>query len=80
VGPDGRRSLPRVRYVWIAIIAVSAAPLVIFAWFMNPLLAVLFGVEGWRERMARLYPYRWWILLALGVCAFSVAVYVDRYG
>jgi len=33
-----------VRYVWVAIIAVSAAPLVHVAWLANPLSIILFGV------------------------------------
>jgi hypothetical protein len=68
-----------VRYVWIAIIAVSAAPLVYVAWLANPLLLVLLGAEAWRDRIVRLYPYRWWILFLILVCAFSVVVYVVSY-
>jgi hypothetical protein len=69
-----------VRYVWIAIIAVSAAPLVYVGWLANPLVLALFGPEWWRDRVTRLYPYRWWILFAILVCAFSVAIYVANYG
>lgn len=68
-----------MRFVWIAIIAVSAAPLVYVAWFANPLSFILFGAEWWRARIARLYPYRWWILFLILVCAFSVAVYTASY-
>jgi predicted outer membrane lipoprotein len=68
-----------VRYVWIAIIAVSATPLTYFAWLGNPLSFMLLGAEEWRNRLARLYPYRWWILFLILVCAFSVAVYTARY-
>jgi hypothetical protein len=68
-----------VRYVWIAIIAISAAPLLYVGWLANPLVVVVLGVDQWRERTARLYPYRWWILLVILVCAFSVAVYTASY-
>jgi hypothetical protein len=68
-----------VRYVWIAIIAASGGPLVYVAWLANPLFIALFGVEWWRDRMIGLYPYRWWILFVILVCAFSVAVYTASY-
>jgi hypothetical protein len=68
-----------VRYVWIAIIAVSAVPLLYVAWLANPLAIVLFGMEWWLDRLERLYPYRWWILSLILVCAISVAVYMDSY-
>jgi hypothetical protein len=68
-----------VRYVWIAIIAVSAVPLLYVAWLANPLAIVLFGMEWWLDRVERLYPYRWWILSLILVCAISVAVYMDSY-
>jgi O-antigen/teichoic acid export membrane protein len=48
-----------VRYVLIVIIAASAAPLLYIAWLANPLSLVLFGAEWWRDRTARLYPFRW---------------------
>jgi hypothetical protein len=69
-----------VRYAWIAIIAVSAAPLAYVAFLANPFLVIVLGVDRWREQMARLSPYRWWILFLICVCAFSVAVYTARYG
>jgi hypothetical protein len=68
-----------VRYVWIAIIAVSAVPLLYVAWLANPLAIVLFGMEWWLDRVERVYPYRWWILSLILVCAISVAVYMDSY-
>jgi len=45
----------------------------------NPILLILFGVEGWRDRMMWLCPYRWWILVSLVVCASSAAVYKVSY-
>lgn len=68
-----------MRYVWIAIIAVSAVPLLYVAWLANPLAIVLFGMEWWLDRVERLYPYRWWILSLILVCAISVAVYMASY-
>jgi hypothetical protein len=68
-----------MRYVWIAIIATSAVPLVYVGWLANPVVVALLGVDQWRERTARLLPYRWWILFLIVVCAFSVAVYVASY-
>jgi hypothetical protein len=68
-----------VRYVWIAIIVASAVPLLYVAWLANPLVVMLSGLDSWRDRVARLYPYRWWILFLIVVCAFSVAVYAVSY-
>jgi hypothetical protein len=68
-----------MRYVWIAIIAVSAVPLLYVGWLANPLAVLLFGVEWWLDRVARLHPYRSWILFLILVCAFSVAVYTVSY-
>ena len=48
-----------MRFVWIAIITLTAAPLLYVGWLANPLVIVLLGTDGWRERTARLYPYRW---------------------
>jgi hypothetical protein len=69
-----------VRYVWLTIIAVSAIPLLPFALYANPLSLILLGVEEWRKRVSRLYPYRRWFWLSLVVCTFSVVVYSIRYG
>jgi hypothetical protein len=69
----------QMRYVWLAIIAVTVVPLVYVAWLANPLLLVLFGVDWWRDRIARLYPYRWQLLLLMVVCATSVAIYEVTY-
>jgi hypothetical protein len=68
-----------VRYVWIAIIAASAAPLLYVAWLANPVVVIVLGREAWLERVARLSPYRWRILFLIVVCAFSVAVYTVRF-
>jgi hypothetical protein len=68
-----------VQYVWLAVIAVSGAPLVYVAWLDNPLVVVLLGVDAWRDRFAQLYPHRWWILFLILVCALSVATYTISY-
>ena len=69
-----------MRYVWIAIIVASAAPLVYVAWLANPIVIIVLGREAWLERVARLSPYRWWIIFFIVVCAFSVAVYTVGFG
>jgi hypothetical protein len=70
-----------VRYAWIAIIGVSGAPLAGIALFANPIVIFALGVDRWREQVvARLVPYRWWVLFLIVVCAFACAVYLVRYG
>ena len=49
------------------------------AWLANPVFIMLVGVERWREQTARLFPYRWWILCLIVVCAVSVATYMASY-
>jgi hypothetical protein len=63
----------------LAIIAASGAPLLYVGMLVNPFFVVFFGVDWWLERTVRLYPYRWWILSLIVVCAFSVAVYTASY-
>jgi hypothetical protein len=69
-----------MRYVWLAIIAISLVPVAGAVVLLNPLVLFTIGVSAWRERLVRLYPYRWWIAFAVGVCAFSTAVYSIRWG
>jgi hypothetical protein len=69
-----------MQYVWIAIIVATAAPLLYVAWLANPLAIIVLGRDPWLERVARLAPYRWWILSLIDVCAFSVAVYTISFG
>jgi hypothetical protein len=68
-----------MRYVWIAIIIATAAPLLYVAWLANPLVIIVLGLDPWLKRVARLAPYRWWILFLIVVCAFSVAVYTISF-
>lgn len=69
-----------MRYVWLAIIALSGIPVLVFAAYFSPWLLLLVGVDGWLERVGRLRPYRWWLLLSLVACALSASVYVARFG
>jgi hypothetical protein len=69
-----------MQYLWIGIIVATAAPLLYVAWLANPFVIVILGRDPWLERVARLAPYRWWILFLMVVCAFSVAVYTIRFG
>jgi hypothetical protein len=68
-----------VRYVWLAIIAVGLLPVALLSFFANPLVFIVLGSEEWRERLTRLYPYRWWFGLSLVVCAGATVVYGVRY-
>ena len=70
-----------MRYAWIAIIGVSGAPLAGIVLLANPIVILVLGVDRWRERVvARLVPYRWWVLFLIVVCAFACAVYLVHYG
>ena len=68
-----------VRYLWLAIIAVSLGPVAVVGFFANPLVFLVLGPDVWRERVGRLHPYRRWLLLSLAVCAFATAVYGASY-
>ena len=68
-----------VQYVWLVIIAVSAAPLVYVAWLLNPLFFLLLGPEWWVERMAKLRPHRWRIAFLAAVFVSSLTIYLIRY-
>ncbi len=69
-----------MRYVWLAIIAVSLLPVALLGSFANPLVFIVLGSEEWRARLMRLYPYRWWFGLSLVVCAVAMVVYGVKYG
>jgi hypothetical protein len=56
-----------MQYVWIAIIVATAAPLLYVAWLANPFVIVILGRDPWLERVAKLAPYRWWILFLMVV-------------
>jgi hypothetical protein len=73
--------LAGVRYAWIAVIAITGAPLVAVVVLANPLVVITLGVDRWREQVvARLVPYRWWLLFLIGLCAFASTVYLVHYG
>jgi hypothetical protein len=69
-----------VRYVWLAIIAVSLVPAAIVSLLLNPLVFLVLGAEGWREHVRRLHPYRWWIAASVAALALATTVYGTRYG
>ncbi len=69
-----------MRYIWLAVIAVSLGPVALAAFFANPLIFMLLGPEAWHDRVTRVLPYRWWILFSIAVCAFATAVYALKYG
>jgi hypothetical protein len=77
---DARAGEAVRRVVWLAIMAVSFVPVALLGFFANPLLFLILGPESWRERLMRLYPFRWWLGLSLAVCAFATAVYGATYG
>ncbi len=70
-----------MRYAWIAIIAVTGAPLALVVLLANPIVLLTLGVDRWREQVVgRLVPYRWWLLFLIVVCAFACAVYIVHFG
>jgi hypothetical protein len=69
-----------VRYVWLAIIVVTAAPLAYVGIVMNPLFILVLGTEWWLDQLERLRPYRWWIVFVAFVFSLSMAVYTTSYG
>jgi hypothetical protein len=69
-----------VQIAWLAIIGVSLVPVGVAAFYANPLVMLTLGPAAWRERVARLHPYRWWVVFAIAVCAFATAVYSIRWG
>jgi hypothetical protein len=68
-----------VRYFWLAVIAVSIVPAAVAGFLLNPLVYLLLGAEAWRDRLARLYPYRWWIVASLVALAVATTTYGTRY-
>ena len=70
-----------MQYAWIAIIAVTGVPLAAVIVLANPMVLLILGVERWRAQVvARLVPYRWWLLFLIVVCGFASAVYAVHYG
>lgn len=70
-----------MQYAWIAIIAVTGAPLAGVVLLANPLVLLVLGIDRWRAQVvARLVPYRWHLLFLIVVCAFASVVYAVRYG
>ncbi len=68
-----------MRYFWLAVIAVSVVPSAAASFLLNPLVFVLLGPDAWREQLARLYPYRWWIVASLFALAIATTIYGTTY-
>jgi hypothetical protein len=68
-----------MRYVWLSIIGLSLVPVATVCFLMNPMTLFVLGAEAWRERLTRLYPYRWWLVAALAALATSTFVYGTQY-
>ncbi|MGH3025989.1 MAG: hypothetical protein ACRDLR_06050, partial [Gaiellaceae bacterium] len=68
-----------VRYVWLAIIVVSIVPVAAASLLLNPLVFLALGPEAWRERVARVHPYRWWVAASLVALAMATTVYATRF-
>ena len=68
-----------MRYFWLAVIVVSAVPAAAASVLLNPLVFVVLGPDAWREQLARVHPYRWWIAASLVALALATTVYATRY-
>ncbi len=68
-----------MRYFWLAVIAVSIVPAAVASLLLNPLVYLLLGAEAWRDRLARMYRYRWWIVASLIALAVATTVYGAKY-
>jgi EamA domain-containing membrane protein RarD len=63
----------------LPLIALSIVPAAIAGFLLNPLVFLLLGPDTWRERIARIYPYRWWIAASLVVLGVASTVYGTKY-
>lgn len=68
-----------MRYLWLAVIALSIVPTAVASVLLNPLVFVLLGPDTWREQLARLHPYRWWIAASLVALAVATTTYATSY-
>ena len=68
-----------MRYVWLIVIAVSIVPAAAAAFLLNPLVYLLLGPEAWRNQLARLHPYRWWLVASFIALALATTVYGTKY-
>jgi hypothetical protein len=68
-----------MRWIWLAIVLVTAAPVVLLSAVMNPFMILVLGVEWWQDWLRRLNPYRWQLAFSTLVFVFSLAVYASRY-
>lgn len=68
-----------MRYFWLAVIAVSVVPSALASILLNPLVFLLLGPDAWREQLARLHPYRWWIVASLLALVMATTIYTTKY-
>ncbi len=68
-----------MRYFWLAVIAVSIVPSALASILLNPLVFLLLGRDTWGEQLARLYPYRWWIVASLLALVMATTIYGTKY-
>ncbi len=69
-----------MRYLWLAIIALSLVPVAFVGFLLNPITLWVLGPEVWKERLTRLHPYRWWFAASLAVLAVAMFAYGLTYG
>jgi hypothetical protein len=69
-----------VRYLWLAIIALSLVPVAFASFLLNPITVWVLGPDAWRERVRHLHLYRWWFAASLAVFAVATFAYGLRYG
>ncbi len=68
-----------MQYFWLAVIAVSIVPSAVASFYFNPIVFLLLGPDAWREQVARLHPYRWWIVVSLLALALATTIYGTKY-
>jgi hypothetical protein len=78
--PTESNSMMVVRFIWLTLIGLSLVPVALLSFVLNPLVFWMLGPEAWRERVARLHPYRSWIGASLVVFGIATTVYGVRYG
>ncbi len=68
-----------MRYFWLAIMVVTLVPAAVASLLFNPLVFLLLGPEAWREQVARVYPYRWWLATSLVALALATTMFTRSY-
>jgi len=65
--------------VWLCLIVLSAVPTAAASLLLNPVVFLVLGPDAWRENVARLQPYRWWLGAAIVALCLSTTVYATTY-